>query len=228
MKTTKNRGRIIGILFLLMFIPGSLALNMRGISSALMASPDFLQTIYENAFTMKLSVMLDLLAGIIGITIAITFFPVLREYARPIALWYFGLWIVQFGIAASSNLDQMSLVSLSEEFVASGATDVGIYNALGILKYHGWLWAHFLSLLIFAIGAALLYYALFKSKLVPKLLAVWGMLAVATVFTTTLLQIFDYKVSFMLYMQNGIHLIALSVWLIVKGFNVNKLEEVSA
>ena len=227
MKTTKNSGRIIGILFLLMFIPGALALSMRGISSTLMESPDALQTIYENSFKMKLSVMLDLLAGLIGITIAIKFFPVLREYAPPIALWYFGLWIVQFGISTASGLSHLSLISLSEDFVTSSSADPGIYNALGTLKYHGWLWAHFLSLLVFAIGATLLYYALFKSKLVPRILAVWGILAVATVFTATILQIFDYKVSFMLYMQNGIHLIALSVWLIIKGFNVNKIEELS-
>lgn len=221
METTKKTGRILGVLFLCMFIPGSIGLNLRGLSTALVESPTLIQDVFDQTFNMKIAVLLNMFAGLLGIAIAITAFPVLKKYIKPIAFWYLTLWILNYAVSAIGDVSHLSLLSLSKAYAADPEADLELFNVLGALKVEGYFWGHLLGLLLFAIGTAIFYYGLFRTRLVPRFLAVWGMLAMAIVFVATILNIFDKTVPFYLYLQNGVHLMVLAVWLIVKGFNPN-------
>ncbi len=66
----QKTGRILGMLFLLILIVGAGGLSQRGLSTSLVADPDFLDLVYEQAFAMRISIFADVLASGIGITIA--------------------------------------------------------------------------------------------------------------------------------------------------------------
>ena len=171
---------------------------------------------------MKIAILMDLLANGIGLGVAVFLFPLLTRYHKGIAMGYLSLWITQFGIIAFSNVSHLSLLSLSEEFVHTAVTNVDYFNILGTIRVQEYFWAHFLSLMVFTTGAAMLYYVFFKARLIPRLLSLWGIVAVTIVFVTTLFQVFDQPVNMILYLQNGVHILVLTFWLLIKGFNTTE------
>ncbi len=219
MDSIKKTGQIVGLLFLVLFVTGATGNHLRGLSISLIESQNFLNEVFENSIETKIAILLDLIANAIGVGIAIIVFPILKQYNKNIGYWYFGLWITGFIITIVSNISHLSLVSLSQEFIKAEMPDIGYFETLGALKVEEYYWAHFLILIIFSSGALLFYYTLFKTKLIPRFLSVWSFLAVSIVFIVSWLQIFDYSVNFIFYGQNGIHLLFLSCWLAIKGFN---------
>jgi len=122
-----------------------------------------------------------------------------------------------------SNIDHLSLLSLSEQFVNAKSPDIDNFNMLGLLQIESYFSVHFFSLIIFSLAAAVLYYFLYRTKLLPGFLCIWGFLAVSIVFASTWLQIFDYDVNFIVYAQNGLFMLFFTIWLLVKGFNSSSI-----
>ena len=215
----KKSGRIIGVLFLLTMLIGIVGMNLRGLSTSLAESPTFLNDVFENSFMMKTAVLLDILAASISLIIAVILFPIIKHYSQGLALSYFGLYITYFVVIIVSNIDHLSLLSLSKQFVKTKSPDTANFNMLGLFQIESYYSSHFLSLIILSVALAILYYFLYQTKLLPRFLCIWGILAVTIVFTSTWLQIFDYDVNFIVYAQNGLFMLFFTIWLLVKGFN---------
>ncbi len=78
---------------------------------------------------------------------------------------------------------------------------------------------------VFASLAALpFYYLLFQSKLLPRWISVWGLIAAPLYLASGLLAMFDLVDPFspilvLLFLPAALLEMVLAVWLIVKGFN---------
>jgi len=221
--TTSNKklGRTIGLLFLAIMVVGPFSLNLRGLSTSMFESAAFYNDISSNALQMRLSVLLDILAAILSLGIAVMLYPVMKYHNYKLALWYLGLYITYLGVIFVSDIDRLSLISLSENLNES--SDPGNWNKLGLVLMESYIQAHFISLIIYSAASILLYYFLFITKMVPKLIAGWGILAVLIVFVITWLQIFGIDVSFVFYIQNGVFMLVFTAWLLVKGFAESSL-----
>ena len=68
----------------------------------------------------------------------------------------------------------------------------------------------------------MLCYVLFVSKLVPRVFAVWGALGYVIFITGTISEMFGYSIGTMLSLPGGLFELGLSLWLIIKGFNLPK------
>ena len=77
----------MGVLFVLIIILGSTSLNFRGLNSTLLESDNMLQQVYEQSFTMKLSIILNLVAGLIWFGIAVYLYPFIKTISRSLAFW---------------------------------------------------------------------------------------------------------------------------------------------
>lgn len=117
MKSTKNTGRIAGVLLLITIVAGGMSLDLRGLSTSLTESENFLKTIFENSVYMKLSIILDLVAIGSWVGISVMLFPILKLYSKSMALWFFGFWLISFSISIFGNITHLSLISLSQEFM---------------------------------------------------------------------------------------------------------------
>ncbi len=222
MQLTKKHGRIVGMLFVLIILLGSTSLNFRGLNSTLLASDDMLQQVFEQSFTMKLSIILNLVAGLIWFGIAIYLYPFIKSISRSLAMWYVGLWIMQFGAALMGDIAHLSLINLSQQLQSLPTTDIEFYNTMGKVLINEYFWGHFFSLMGYSSATFLLFIAFFKGKWVPRFIAIWGMAAMIAVFSATVAQIFDVDVNFWFYQQNGIHFIFMTLWLLVRGFDPQK------
>jgi len=212
MSSHRKTARIVGLLFLLLLITGISGIILRDLSPSL-------KDVFENSTQIKISILFDLIASTVAVGIAVLLFPILRNFNYNIALWYFGFSIVGFATIVVSNVSVFSLLTLSEEYVKLGSPDTDYFQTLGVLKLGEYFGAHFMGLIIHTFGASMFYYLLFQSKLLPRFLSVWGLIAITLVLSATLLQIFDRSVSMILYLPNGLLQILIGIWLIVKGFN---------
>ena len=212
MSSHRKTARIVGLLFLLLLITGISGIILRELSPSL-------KDVFENSTQIKISILFDLIASTVAVGIAVLLFPILKKFNYNIALWYFGFSIVGFATIIVSNVSVFSLLTLSEEYVKLGSPDTDYFQTLGVLKIAEYFGAHFMGLIIHTFGASMFYYLLFQSKLLPRFLSVWGLIAITLVLSATLLQIFDRSVSMILYLPNGLLQILIGIWLIVKGFN---------
>ena len=222
MQLTKKHGRIVGVLFVLIILLGSTSLNFRGLNSTLLESDNMLQQVYEQSFTMKLSIIFNLVAGLIWFWIAVYLYPFIKTISRSLAFWYIGLWIMQFGAALMGDIAHLSLINLSQQVHSLGTADLELYNIMGRVLINEYFWGHFFSLMGYSSATFILFIVFFKGRWVPRFLAIWGMAAMTSVFSATVAQIFDVDVSFWFYQQNGLHFIFMTLWLLVKGFDVKK------
>lgn len=225
MQLTKKHGRIVGILFVLIILLGSTSLNFRGLNSTLLESDNLLQQVYDQSFHMKLSIILNLVAGLIWLGIAIYLYPFVKKISRSLAMWYVGLWIIQFGAALMGDIAHLSLINLSEQVQTLVVPNLEAYHTMGKVLINEYFWGHFFSLMGYSSATFLLFIAFYKGRWVPRVISVWGMLAMLTVFSATVAQIFNVDVSFMFYQQNGLHFIFMTLWLLIFGFKIHEIKE---
>jgi hypothetical protein len=85
----------------------------------------------------------------------------------------------------------------------------------------------------FGFGALMYYLVLYRSKLIPRWLSVWGVLGATLSLAATVLASFTHQVGVasvntILNAPIGLQELAFAIWLIAKGFNldaVKKLDE---
>jgi hypothetical protein len=216
MDTNRKTARIVGASFLLSnvtFILGAVVFV-----EPILSAPDYLTLVSANRAQVILGVLLELINGVAYLGIGVLMFPILKQRFESMALGYVGFRIIEFVMQTLSDLSPLSLVTLSEEFVRAGAPAASSFQALGTLLLAERSWAFQMVSVTFGLGALMLYTMLYKSKLVPRFISIWGLIGAAVVLANTMLDMFSLTVPNLgvLMLLNELFL---GVWLIVKGFN---------
>ena len=81
-------------------------------------------------------------------------------------------------------------------------------------------WAHYMARIADAATTVVFYAALFRLALVPRVLAVFGLVSAALMLTSVGMPLVGHDVVFPLLAPLGLSQLALSLWLIAKGFRV--------
>ncbi len=218
MSTLTNRGRRLGLLFLATFIAGATGTVYRGLSGTDRNSTEFLDHVVENSNTMQLAIGLDILASAIAVFIAIYLFPLIRKLNNQLAIGYVGIAMINFVVIILTNVIHISLLSVASDFGALETDSITHFITLAKMHYDAYYWVHFLMLMLYSIGGSVLYYFLYRARLVQRWLAVWGLLASVIVFLGGALQIANIDVSFWFFAQNGIFMLVFIGYLIAVGF----------
>jgi len=146
-----------------------------------------------------MGMLLEAISGIAVIAIALLMFPILKPFNKKASFWYFALRIIEGGL----------LVVTGILFLSNNPLLLGVYD--GIHVAHGY---------IFGIAALIFNFLLYKSKLVPRWLSVFGVIATLLLLLVNLLEVTGI-VSELMILKFPIFLneIVLAIWLIAKGFN---------
>jgi hypothetical protein len=76
----------------------------------------------------------------------------------------------------------------------------------------------------FCLGAILFYYLFYKSRVVPRVLSLWGLIAVSLVLIGTLFAICGHEVPLIVYLPYVPFEFVIGVWILVKGINEGAAE----
>jgi len=92
MNSFRTEAIIAGTLFLAAMISSLLG---GGILESIIKAPDYLTVISVNTITVFIGTSLEFINGIAVIGIAVTLFPILKQYNESIALGYVGFRIIE-------------------------------------------------------------------------------------------------------------------------------------
>lgn len=212
----------VGVLFIMASASAILGLLFY---APILTGPDYLTNGAANSTQVILGALMELILAVTAIGTAIGLFPVLRPYGERIALGHLCFRFFEAVVNAVGIVAILSLLTLSQNFVAAASPDVSAYHAVGSLRHAVYRWTSMLGPLFFLGINTLMYsYLLYKSKLVPRPLAVPGLTGATLVLAYALLVMFrvaeEGSAPFVvLAMPIAVYEMILAGWLIVKGFN---------
>ena len=211
---------IAGVLFIIYTSVDILSFLFLGPTTA----TNYLVSVSENAGLVGTGALLLLVGGVCGIGIAISLYPVLKKFNAGLALGAVSFRISEGVLRFVAVGGYLLLITLSQQFVQAGAPDSSYFQTLGALVYAGNRWGNLLSLLAFSIGALLYYIIFYRTKLVPRWLSGWGLVAailsMASVALVTVGLIAPFSTTqIILNLPILPQELVFAAWLIAKGFN---------
>jgi hypothetical protein len=211
-------GRTIGILLLLQLI-AALTLPFILSKPVTFGSPAFLTAVAKHSFQIRSAVLLSFVGSALTVYLGITAFQVFRLYSKSAALSF----LVACAVSCTLDVVQagtiMSMLSISNEFVTSGATNFELHQLVGAAVASARRSAHSTQLLAIGAWMFIFYISLFRFKLVPLVLAVLGVIGVTLQFigVTSMMFLGYHSIGQMAMPLLPIQ-ITVAVWLIIKGF----------
>ena len=216
MKSNQKTAKIVGVLFLFIFFIG---VTVYQVLQAPLLSDDVLKETATHQNQLISSTLLNMLSGILSISIAVLLFPVFKAYNTNLARLYFAFTLLNFIAIVIDNGSVFSLLELSK--VSSDIKNIETLNALQKVFSEKHWWTHYFSLLTSCFPVFVLYYTLFVAKLVPKLISLIGIIASILMFVEMLSSIFGHGISMNLMLPMAFIQLLLPIWLIIKGFKEN-------
>ena len=74
-----------------------------------------------------------------------------------------------------------------------------------------------LHMLAFCLGAILFYWLLYRSRVVPGWLSLWGLITTVPLLVGTLTHVFGYTIPFVFYGPYAPFELVIGIWILVKG-----------
>ncbi len=210
------------------FIACTASSILSGLFTGSLDAPDYLVNIAVNEGQVLTGMLVQSIWALTCVGIPVILFPILKKHDESLALGFFSLRLIEGVFVFLAIVCQLSLLTLSKEYVASGL-DASYYQASGTLLHAARDWAFWVGPSIaFALSALVLNYALYQSKLVSRWLSGWGLAGSLVYISVELLAFFGFDQFIVLAAPIALQEMVLAIWLIVKGFNSSAIPSESA
>jgi hypothetical protein len=213
-----------------LFITATLAASIgyEGILRPILDAPDYLVKISEQETQVLIGLLLALTNSAAVVGIAVTLFPILSQHHQALALGYLAARIVESVTFVVGLLSLLALLTAGQALVPTGAPDATALRASSTLLLAIYDWSFWLAVtLVLGLTALILNYVLYRSRLVPRLISIWGLLAGALLFVQGVWDLFGTGPAFLSF-PIALQEMVLAVWLIVKGFRPSAVASRSA
>jgi len=217
MNSNQKMARIVGILFLLIFAFG---VSMYQFLQSPLFADDFLRATAINETNIIISTMLGIVSGLISITIAVLLWSIFKQYSHNLAFVYLTFCIVSCVMLLIDNISVLSLLDVSKVYVKNGNNASSSLELIGTLLYERHAWTHYLSLIVSCFPVFVLYYTLYASKLIPRAISIFGMLAAVLMFIELGGSILGHGISMNLMLPMALVQLIFPIWLLIKGFKL--------
>ena len=217
MKSHRKVGRLVGLLFLIIFVSGVTVYQI--LQGPVLFSDDFLTATSANSNEIIISTLLLFLNGIMSVFIATMLWPIFKKYSITLAILYLAFTLLSFISISIDNISVLSMLELSLEYARNKTDNSDTFNSLAQIFYKKHWWTHYLSLIISCFPLFILYLTLYVSQLVPKVISIVGIIAVILMFIELLFSIFGNSISMNMLLPVGLIQLVLPLWLIFKGLN---------
>ena len=226
--THRQAATIVGIMFIFATVSAILGLLFY---QPILTGPDYLMNGAGQKNQVILGALMEMVLVVTAIGTAIGLFPVLRPYGERIALGHLFFRFLEAIVITVGIVAILTLLTLSRDFVAADSSDTSAYHVAGALLLAVYKWTSMLGPLFF-LGINTFMYSslLYKSKLVPRPLAILGLTGATLVFGYAMLVLFGAAVQgaaplIVLALPIAAYEMILAGWLIVKGFNTAAIVE---
>lgn len=222
MSTEVSTIRLLGAAQLVVFTASLLSERLLESVVGSCAISGILVNISKNPARMRISNLVALINSLAIVVLGVLFYMVFYEHYKVIALVALGCFLAEAITLAVSKLGTYALVNLSQEFIAAGSPKSSHFQSLGHVLYYGIdRQGYDIHMLFFCLGGILWYSLLYVTRLIPRALSLWGLVAICLLSIPVLMVLFKRELTHLMVL--GLPYlpfeVVLGVWLIVKGFS---------
>jgi hypothetical protein len=217
--STRKTAVLIGLLFLIATVAFATA---DALIKGVLDRPDFLTGASEDANALATGAILALVQGVAIVGIAVFFFPLLKRHSEPLALAYVGLRVAELAATLFYLTTPLLVIKLGEG-LRNGSVDPSASQSLGALLESQRDAAILMIYLITSVLGSILSFLLYRSSLVPRPIAILGLIGYPVLFMGSVLAAFDVTdvtegAGQLALVPGGLFELILPIWLIAKGF----------
>ncbi len=217
-----NPNRKIATLTGVVFIIATVASLSGSALLPALTGTDYLARFSAHASQMAAGALLHLIGHLASAGIAVVMYPVLHKWNAGLALGSVVFRIIEAVFYMVGLMCLLSLLPLGQQFTSALAADRATLQAIGDSLVSVQNRASLLGVFAFCTGAFMYYYLFFQSRLIPRWLSGWGIVAIILMMVACVSSLFSgnlitnyIPLAFPIFLQEMV----LAVWLIVKGFN---------
>ena len=183
---------------------------------------DFLTRVSAHPIQAAGGVLLSIIGYLACAGIAVVMYPVLKKWNAGLALGSVVFRTIETVFYMVGLMSLMSLLTLGQQFTTAAAANRTSLQAIGNLLVSIRDYAALLAVFAFCLGGFMYYFVLFQSRLIPRWLSGFGIVAIILMTVACVLALFSgNRITSYIPLAAPIALqeMILAVWLIVKGFN---------
>ena len=227
MNSTRKIAVITGVIFIMATVAGLVAAAL----TPALTDTDYLIQFSAHTNQVAAGAFLYLVAAFTSAGIAIAMYPVTKGSNASLALGSVVFRALEAVFYIVGVVSLLSLLTLGQQFTTAGVADRTLLQAIGNLLVSIRDNAALVAVFAFCLGAFMYYYLFFQSRLIPRWLSGFGIVAIILMMAACVLALFSGNLitSYIpLAAPIGVQEIVLGVWLIVKGFNPSAIASLSA
>jgi Domain of unknown function (DUF4386) len=223
-KTNKWERSSTSILTGILFIAAALT-SMIGLAlyNPILTENEFLINGAEHRNQIMLGVVFELLLICSAIGTAILLFPILGRYNNKAALGYFTFRLLEVIVILIGTISVLGMLSNSSLYQESLNLDPGYFKVIGLIlkEIHDWTFIIGPNFML-GINTFIYAFAFNRYKIIPKRLAILGMVGAILIFLASLLELFGVieqisVAGVLLAIPIFLYEMSLAVWLIKVG-----------
>ena len=224
MLNNENIAKFLGLAYLIQFIASFISSPIFDAALGSGTISEKLTNLSNNILLLHTSIVVQLITcfGIAMMTVLL--YVVLEEENKPMALLALSFWMTNVIFLAISSIGAYTLAPLSADFVLAGSPDPSYFLTLGNIILGFKEFAFNIHMLFFVMGGILWYYLFYRSRKIPKYLALWGLVFIALMLIDLTLAFFGFgmdsmwrTITFLPYIPYIPFEGVMGVWFIVKG-----------
>ena len=209
--------RLFGIFSILSFIAYAIGIGLMDIIQNPIAKPS---DIIESKSTIVIgAILIAIVHTLLNLGLLIIMFNVLKFNSKRLSILYLALGSIATLMLALGSVFLLLPIPIGEAYSQTNHFDASFFSTILQLATSGNFYLYQFGMAIWGCGGLTLCYLLHKSKLVPALFPILGSMGYAIFIVGCFLELFGIPYGVALSISGGLFEIALSVWLIVKGFN---------
>jgi len=216
MNKYRTTARIVGVVYLAGFVAGILG---NGLIQSIIGMPNHLSTVSANSLTLAIGAMLWLMAVVGDAAHGVLMFPVLKQHSERMAIGYLAARIIDAVFIAVMVLFILLQIPLGREYLNAAAHDSLYLQGLSTVSVQASQYAYQIGMSAVGLAGLMLCYTLYRAKLVPRLVAVWGLVGYAIIFCGMVSEVMGSGLGLVSSIPGGLWEVFIGVWLIAKGFN---------
>jgi hypothetical protein len=214
---------VTGVFFIIIIIPAPIAAFI--LYAPVLNDPNYIVDAGGADTIVKLGAFLEVIIAIAIIGTAVTLFPILKRQNEGFALGYVAARVLESTVIVVGIISLLSVVSLRQDFAGAAGADAASLTTAGksLVAIHDWTFL-FGPGLMSGVNGVLLGYLMYSSRLVPRPLALVGLVGGPLLFASGVAVLLGVIEAGSVW--QGISTIPvaafevlLGIWLIVKGFN---------
>ena len=216
MNKYRTTATVVGVTYLLGFVVG---IGGDVLIQSVLGAPNYLATVSANSMTVIIGALLWLMAVVGDAAHGVLMFPVLKPHGERLAVGYLAARIMDALFIAIMVLFVLIQIPLGGEYLKAAAGDAAYLQALSTVFAQAKLYVYDIGMTTLGVSGLMLCYTLYKARLVPRWLAVWGLVGYAIIFVGMISEIMGSGLGLASSLPGGLWEMFVGGWLIVKGFN---------